>query len=64
MLIKLTPGLVLADKSHPGKKVLFFSPNILKRIYRLVYFYTIGAHGLHFFFLLQNLPFSKRECPN
>lgn len=50
MLIKLTPGLVLADKSHLGKKVLFFFPNILKRLYWLVYFYTIGAHGLHFFF--------------
>lgn len=50
MLIKLTPGLVLADKSHPGKESVIFFPNILKRIYWLVYFYTIGVHGLHFFF--------------
>lgn len=69
MAIKLTLGLVLADKLSSREEKYYFFSNFLERIYWLVYSHAIGIHGLFiqlafFFFLLQIFCFSERGCLN
>lgn len=66
MAIKLTLGLVLADKLSSREEKYYFFSNFLERIYWLVYSHAIGIHGLFiqlaFFFFCYRSSVSLREA--
>lgn len=61
MVIKLTPGLVLADKLSSREERCYFFPNILKKKCCLVCSQTTGVYRLLFFFFGYKTSLSLKE---